>query len=66
MYIPHPSLFFGEPPTEMKCTHLIRQPKRVNIFRPGDRAPPTSMPASSGDGKGGGRTCAEGDQVPWT
>jgi predicted amidophosphoribosyltransferase len=20
MYIPHPSLFFGEPPTEMKCT----------------------------------------------
>jgi hypothetical protein len=23
MYIPHPSLFFGEPPTEMKCTHFI-------------------------------------------
>jgi hypothetical protein len=23
MYIPHPSLFFGEPPTEMKCTHII-------------------------------------------
>jgi hypothetical protein len=23
MYIPHPSLFFGEPPTEMKCTQTI-------------------------------------------
>jgi hypothetical protein len=23
MYIPHPSLFFGEPPTEMKCTQII-------------------------------------------
>jgi hypothetical protein len=23
MYSPHPSLFFGEPPTEMKCTQFI-------------------------------------------
>jgi hypothetical protein len=23
MYIPHPSLFFGEPPTEMKRTQMI-------------------------------------------
>jgi hypothetical protein len=25
MYNPHPSLFFGEPPTEMKCTQLIKR-----------------------------------------
>jgi hypothetical protein len=26
MYIPHPSLFFGEPPTEMKCTQMQFMP----------------------------------------